>query len=253
VNASSRSGAVARLTVALVVSSLAMVVTAPVAFSASAAGSPELCRVVSSASDSGGGSAVGLSTAHARESVDALRKAVKQSLPRKVKNAIKQLIPRYESFTSGGGAKSLAILEGYATTNCGGSSGDGTTGSASDIDICGLVTHDEAEALVKTPLEAAVAEPGRCAYTGPASGPVAQVEVYVGDGAMKFLDIERDAGQVLTPISDLGDEAYAEPEVGSIFFQKSGTWVAIHLVLLNDPAENVQPLEALARNVAARI
>jgi hypothetical protein len=77
------------------------------------------------------------------------------------------------------------------------------------------------------------------------------VEVFVGDGAKKFLDIERELGHELWPLPGIGDEAYAED--GAVFVNTAGGWVSIRLVLLNDPAENRTPLEELARTVAGRI
>jgi hypothetical protein len=38
-----------------------------------------------------------------------------------------------------------------------------------------------------------------------------------------------------------------------VFLNKSGTWVSVRLVRLNDPAENRKPLEDAARTVAGRL
>jgi hypothetical protein len=70
-------------------------------------------------------------------------------------------------------------------------------------------------------------------------------------GAKKYLDIERDLGHELRPLGGVGDEAYAENE--AVFVNKSGTWVSVRLVRLNDPAENRKPLEDIGRTVAGRI
>jgi hypothetical protein len=75
-----------------------------------------------------------------------------------------------------------------------------------------------------------------------------QVEVYVGDGAKKILDIDRELEHEIWPLSGIADEAYAED--GAVFLNKSGQWVAIRLVSLNDPKESRKPLEDLARKVA---
>jgi hypothetical protein len=119
------------------------------------------------------------------------------------------------------------------------------------VDACRLVTRDEAQNLAKTPLDPATKSAAACTYFGPTSGPTAQVEVYVGDGAKNYLDVDRADGHALTPISGIGDEAYEE--ANSIFLRKADLWIALRLVLLNDPAENRMPLEDLARIVVTRI
>ncbi|WP_020579955.1 DUF3558 family protein [Actinopolymorpha alba] len=122
---------------------------------------------------------------------------------------------------------------------------------APTIEPCALVSKQEAERLTRTPLDDAVAVRETCTYTGPVTGPTAQVEVYVGPGAKKFLDIERELGHELEPLAGIGDEAYAED--GTVFLNKAGVWVSIRLVLLNDPAENRKPMEDLARKVTTRL
>ena len=119
------------------------------------------------------------------------------------------------------------------------------------LDPCALVTRQDAEKLAGTPLDPAKPVRDTCTYTGPVEGPTAQVEVFVGDGAKKYLDIDRDLGHTLRPLPGIGDEAYAEDE--AVFLHKSGRWVSIRLVRLNDPAENRKPFEELARKVADRI
>jgi hypothetical protein len=129
---------------------------------------------------------------------------------------------------------------------------DATSASArASVDPCMLVTKQEAEQLAGTPLDSAKPVRETCTYTGPVTGPTAQVEVFVGDGAKKYLDIERDLGHELRPLGGVGDEAYAENE--AVFVNKSGTWVSVRLVRLNDPAENRKPLEDVGRTVAGRI
>ncbi|AVT35726.1 DUF3558 domain-containing protein [Plantactinospora sp. BB1] len=123
--------------------------------------------------------------------------------------------------------------------------------AAAPVDACALVTKAEAEKLAGTPLEDAVPVRETCSYTGPVTGPTAQVEIYVGDGAKKFLDIERELGHEIWPLPGVGDEAYAED--GAVFVAKGGRWVAVKLVLLNDPKESREPLEEVARTVAGRI
>lgn len=123
--------------------------------------------------------------------------------------------------------------------------------TAAAVDPCALVSRQEAEQLAGTRLEDAQPVRETCTYVGPVSGPTAQVEVFVGDGAKKFLDIERDLGHELRPLAGVGDEAYASHE--AVFVNGSGVWVSVRLVRLNDPAENRAPLEKVARTVAGRL
>lgn len=125
------------------------------------------------------------------------------------------------------------------------------TPASAGSDPCALVSKKEAERLAGTRLEDAKPVRESCTYTGPVTGPTAQVEVYVGDGAKKFLDIERDLGHELRPLPGVGDETYVSVE--AVFVNKSGLWAAVRLVRLNDPAENRKPLEAIARTVADRL
>lgn len=117
---------------------------------------------------------------------------------------------------------------------------------------CDLVTKAEAETLAGTTLGEPIAAQMTCTFTGPPTGPLAQVEVFVGDGAKKFLDIDRDTlNHKFDPAPGIGDEALIEENV--IFLRKGATWVSLRLVLLNDPAENRPRLEALAATVASRL
>ncbi|GGM66078.1 hypothetical protein GCM10011608_59230 [Micromonospora sonchi] len=122
---------------------------------------------------------------------------------------------------------------------------------APPVDACALVSQQEAEKLAGTRLADAVPGGESCSYTGPVSGPLAQVEIYVGDGAKKILDIDRDLDHEFETLSGLGDEAYLED--GAVFVHASGVWVAIRLVRLDDPAAYREPLMKLARTVAGRI
>ncbi|MEV7321996.1 DUF3558 family protein [Streptomyces sp. NPDC093970] len=122
------------------------------------------------------------------------------------------------------------------------------------VKACELLLKEDAETLATVPLEDGVESPPTspgCRYTGPTDGPLAQVEIYLGDGAKKIYDIDRQLGHTFRPVSGAGEEAYAEDD--AVFFRKATTWVAIRLVRLNDPAENRGPLEDLARKVAGRL
>ncbi len=125
------------------------------------------------------------------------------------------------------------------------------------IDPCKLLTQAEASTLAGAKLSAAV-EAGAagtqtlCQYTSDPNGPTAQVEVISGDGAKKELDIDRDTlGHKFTSVPGIGDEA--DQEDGNIFIRKGDNWVDINLVKLNDPAQNVQPMQTAAKIVASRL
>jgi hypothetical protein len=122
------------------------------------------------------------------------------------------------------------------------------------IDACQVVTRADAEALARTPLNAG--QPGNpvepsCMYAGPVTGPVAQVQVFIGDGAKKTLDIDRALHHRFTRVAGIADEALEE--ANAIFLRKGTIWVALELVRLNDPATNRLPLERLARVIATRL
>ncbi len=215
-------------------------------------GPDEACGVLSTA-----GAA---SPDDAQTTLAALEQAADLPLPKKAKKAIKTLIPLYESLASGKGGKALDRLATYIEEECADDAGGGTSGAegedATGVDACALVTLEDAQTLAGTPLDPGVAGPpenptATCTYTGPVTGPTAQVEIYVGPGAKKALDIDRDLGHVFTPVAGLGDEAYAEDN--NIFWLQDGVWYWIVLVLLNEPAQNVQPLETLARTVSAEL
>jgi hypothetical protein len=125
------------------------------------------------------------------------------------------------------------------------------------VDPCFLVMQDEADQVAGTPLASGIPSgpagqpPTLCMWTGAPTGPLGQVEVYVGDGAKKFLDIDKDTlKHEFAPIAGLGDEAWAEAD--AVFFRKGAVWVGLHLVRLNDPTANAAALELLARRIATR-
>ena len=122
---------------------------------------------------------------------------------------------------------------------------------AAGPDACALVSKADAERLAGTPLDEPVAAGQSCTYTGPTSGPTAQVESFVGEGAKKYLDIERQLEHEIRELTGVADEALFTAE--AFFLRKGELWVAVRLVRLNDPQENRAPLERLARTVAGRM
>jgi hypothetical protein len=123
-------------------------------------------------------------------------------------------------------------------------------------DPCSLLSQSEASTLADTKLNPAVEAGGDvktlCQYAGPTTGPTAQVQVIVGDGAKKELDIDRtELSHKFITVPGIGDEADEEDD--AIFIHKGDTWVMIGLVRLNDPATNVQRVQDAAKIVASRM
>lgn len=120
-------------------------------------------------------------------------------------------------------------------------------------DPCVLVTQSDAHTLTGVPMGAGMEgnpDNPSCTYSS-ASSETAQVGVFVGDGAKKILDIDRQLNHTFTAVSNISDEAYEEND--AIFFRKGTVWVAIRLVLLNDAAQNRVPLEQLAALAVGRM
>ena len=122
------------------------------------------------------------------------------------------------------------------------------------LDPCSLITKQEADQLTGVSVQdpqPAGRPPMRCVWPTPLTGPVGQVEVDVGDGAKKFMDIETTIGHQLDSVAGLADEAVIEDS--TIFFRSGPTWVAIHVV--GGPAGSASrgPLEALAAKVLQRL
>jgi len=130
--------------------------------------------------------------------------------------------------------------------------GSPAAGASGDLpEACKLVTQAEADALGGTKLNPANQVADSCTFTGPTEGSVAQVEVFVGDGAKKFLDIDRELEHQFTPVTGAGDEAYYEENTA--FARKGTVWVALRLTRLNDPVENQPKLESLLRTITSRM
>lgn len=143
-----------------------------------------------------------------------------------------------------------------ATSSAGAAPSDGIPEHA---DACVVLTRPEAQAVVARRLmEAAPAgiEFGKatyCTYAGYPEDPgVGQVEVFIGDGAKKALEIDRDTLEhEFRQLDDLGDECWAED--GQIFFSKGSTWASIRVVLLDQDPKKADRLEAAARIVLGRL
>jgi hypothetical protein len=128
------------------------------------------------------------------------------------------------------------------------------TEATTPVSACALLPEPEAEALAGTALEDGVEsnpQSPQCLYAGPTTGPAAQVEVFVGDGAKKFLDIDRELAHEFTEVPGVGEEAHAEDN--AIFARVGDTWFVVRLVRLNDPAQNAPALVTAATAVASRL
>jgi hypothetical protein len=124
-------------------------------------------------------------------------------------------------------------------------------------DPCKLVSLSDAETLAQTPLQPAV-ESGQppdqlCQYTGPTTGPTAQVEIFVGAGAEKSLEIDRDSlHHDFTTLPGIGDEAYLENS--DVFLRKGDVWAQVNVVLLDLSTDQVQNgLQTMARKIASEL
>lgn len=124
-------------------------------------------------------------------------------------------------------------------------------------DPCKVVTKADAEKVVGTPLQAPTTAGGSddrlCQYTSDPTGPEAQVAVIMGAGAKKALDLDKDTLQhAFTPLKGVGDEAYLES--GNVFVRKGTVWVAVNVVALDAPEDQVQTaLTKLASTIAGRL
>jgi len=143
---------------------------------------------------------------------------------------------------------------GAATTAASGAATTAASSSVTVKDPCKLVSKADAEKLAGTKLQDGVLVEGddpSCTYSGDPNGPTAQVEIFLNDGAKKYLDIDRTLGHDFTTLTGSGDEAYYEEF--TIFFRKGARWGAIHLVRLLDADHFVELLKALAKQVAAQL
>lgn len=167
--------------------------------------------------------------------------------------------------SSGGATKTVTVTRTVTApaTSAATDPGTGNASSSSSVgaapDACSLLTQAEAEAIAGTPLmKPEGAGPGSgapsvmCQYTGPSTGPTAQVAVFVGDGAKQQLHIDRDnLGHHFTTVPGIGDQCLQEDNF--IFVQKNGLWASINLVRLNDAKDNVVPLQTGIKQVADRL
>jgi len=164
----------------------------------------------------------------------------------------------------GGGGSSSAPAKTTPKQSSGSSSKSSSSTSTTTAtktaalpDPCVFVSQAQAQTLVAATLQAGeksgTGSDLMCQYTSDPSGPTAQVAVFVGDGAKKALDIDKDSlNHDFTQPTGIGDEAWLES--GSIFFRKGTTWAEINVVDLDDPPEQVQAaLQTLAGSVVGSL
>ncbi|HEY4376554.1 MAG TPA: DUF3558 family protein, partial [Acidimicrobiales bacterium] len=116
-----------------------------------------------------------------------------------------------------------------------------TTEPAAAPDPCNLVTKAQAEKVVggvtlNDPTKAGSGDDVLCQFTSDPNGPTAQVEVFVGSGVKKQLDIDKDTlKHPFTTLTGIGDEAYLEAD--NVFVRKGAGWASVNIVDLDTPAD----------------
>lgn len=153
-----------------------------------------------------------------------------------------------------------AEAKSAATTTIGAASKQATTTtkaaskSTALPDPCRLVGKDDAVELAGTDLadgeKAGTPDNLSCTYVGLPTGPTAQVEFFVGDGAKKFLDVDRELAHDISKLPGVGDEAYIEDF--TLFFRTGTRWNVIRLTRLDDFEPYKQPMIDLAKKVVAQ-
>ncbi|MBK6886225.1 MAG: hypothetical protein IPH03_06965 [Tetrasphaera sp.] len=135
---------------------------------------------------------------------------------------------------------------------------DSLTGSLPPaLDPCSLLDHGLAEQVAAVPLGkgtvAGNAPDLMCQYVSDPNGPTGQVEVFVGSGPKKQLEIDRDVlGHDFTTIAGVADECLLEP--GYVFVRKGEQWVSVNVVALTPSEEHVQKgLVTMAKAIAAKL
>jgi hypothetical protein len=133
---------------------------------------------------------------------------------------------------------------------------DTTTTTVALPKACDVITKQQADAAIGLTLQAPVAggaeDTTSCTMTAPPTGPVGQVEVYIGPGAKKYYDVDKTIGHTFTTVPNLGDESQLEP--GSLFFRKGDNWVAVRITSLDDSDAQVRAgLLALAKAIDAKL
>jgi hypothetical protein len=131
-----------------------------------------------------------------------------------------------------------------------------TSTTAAALSACDVVTKEQASALMQTTLLDGIHTPNAdtdtCTYPGDPSGPTAQFEIFIGDGAKKYYDDDAVVLQhTFTDVPGIGDEAHEEDY--ALFFRKGTVWVVLRVTSLDDFTKFKPGLEALAKDVATKV
>lgn len=164
---------------------------------------------------------------------------------------------------SGGGASGPAVTAVVESQAAGASAGASAVApstptssappalSAAAIDPCTLLTKAQADKVAGTTTMKPVRAQMMCTFATPTSGSVGQVEVYVGDGAKKSLDIDKTELQhTFRQVAGVGDEAWLEQ--ANIFFRVQDVWFQLRVVRLDDVNTDPLLIEA-AKIVVGRV
>jgi hypothetical protein len=124
------------------------------------------------------------------------------------------------------------------------------------LDPCALITRQEAEAIVRAPLLEAVqynlgTERPSCTYGAVPSGPTAQVQIYVGEGAESLIALHRRLGGEIVELEELGEGAFLRHT--TLHYQPSGVPIVISVVRLVDATTLHPAMITAARVVAERM
>ncbi len=123
------------------------------------------------------------------------------------------------------------------------------------VDPCVLVSQSQAQTLIGMALLAGTKSGNStsgflCQYNADPNGPVGSVQISVGAGVKKALDIDKEnLHHDFTRLTGVGDEAWLEN--GSVFVRKGAQWVQVYVVSLDTPPEQIQAgLQSLAATIA---
>ena len=135
-----------------------------------------------------------------------------------------------------------------ATTPTGDDSGGAAAGGK---DPCSLLTKAEADHVAGVTLQPAKRELETCTFATPTTGATGQLEIYVGDGAKKYYDIDNvTLGHDFRDVAGIGDEAHLESD--ALFFRSGTTWVGLRVLRLD--SVDVGPLlEDAAKKAAGQL
>ena len=123
-------------------------------------------------------------------------------------------------------------------------------------DACTLITRAEAQRILGVKLQPgddtkANAADGvaSCNYNAPVTGPSGSLGVYAQTGMPDALTTDRNLGHRFRTVPGIGDQAFEEPDNGSVFVRKGALWVFVNVPISTPPSA----LLSAARIAAARL